>query len=351
MRGSDPCTTRLGRDIKMFLRHIDCEHLGEVMEDLGIASLEELEQDGVIQVIEQHAEVCGFQISDCSLRLFSPEVIDHFKFEMAEYSRGMLSVKMSTGHHFMFLSHYKVEAGTEAALMRAEIEALIDEDEGHPAQDLEAPIFLDSEDLTDLDTLIQAVGRSHNLVLMLTKGLFTRPWCIIEIITAYRENVTIIPVHITKSGCEFVFPDDQFYTDLAEGRILDRSGMAEVEKHGFTMQEAAMAIRRVFKRIAVTYSPHRAGAFRKKELETLLHQCSCREIVGPGEAALMQAASMRRESDAFMLPSRTASETPRISMSSSSPGMSTPSDRRVSGRMSQLGISEEIHVQTPREEA
>merc|ERR1719157_311183 len=101
--------------------------------------------------------------------------------------QSMFCVRGSRDTHFAFLSHYKVEAGTEAALMRSELEQIINDTEGHPAQNLDVPIFLDSEDLTDLVLLMEAVQKSHNLVLILTKGVLTRPWCLVEIVVAVQS--------------------------------------------------------------------------------------------------------------------------------------------------------------------
>ncbi len=62
-----------------------------------------------------------------------------------------LSREKLRSEHLAFLSHFKVEAGTEAALMRAELEAEIRSDKSRNlGESFDAPVFLDSEDLDDL---------------------------------------------------------------------------------------------------------------------------------------------------------------------------------------------------------
>merc|ERR1719359_2801343 len=52
--------------------------------------------------------------------------------------------------HFVFLSHYKVEAGTEANLMKHALEVLIRSDASNPGGDFKSPVFVDTDDLSDL---------------------------------------------------------------------------------------------------------------------------------------------------------------------------------------------------------
>ena len=81
-----------------------------------------------------------------------------------------------------FLSHYKVEAGSDARYIADMIR-------GIAAQ----PAFLDSENLVDLRTLFEhGVHASDVIVLLATKGVLTRPWCLLELWEAHRMS---IPVH------------------------------------------------------------------------------------------------------------------------------------------------------------
>merc|ERR1711953_514564 len=93
----------------------------------------------------------------------------------------------------------------------------IDKKIDHPASLLENSVFLDSADLTDLTSLKDKVKNSHNLVLLLTPKVFTRPWCIVEVVTAIKSNVNIVPVEIQRPGLKFQYPDERFYDSLGRG--------------------------------------------------------------------------------------------------------------------------------------
>ena len=64
-----------------------------------------------------------------------------------------------------FLSHYKVEAATEARWMQQELETALGE-----------RIFLDSDDLNNLSRLQDHVRDSRCLLLLQTRNVLTRPW-------------------------------------------------------------------------------------------------------------------------------------------------------------------------------
>ena len=80
-----------------------------------------------------------------------------------------------------FLSHYKAEAATEARLCQMELQKMLKHD-----------IFLDSDDLQDLRTLKDDVRDSEVLLLLQSKDVLTRPWCLIELYTAVTNNVPIV---------------------------------------------------------------------------------------------------------------------------------------------------------------
>ena len=61
---------------------------------------------------------------------------------------------------------------------------------------LQADVFLDSSDLTDLRMLYEQVHQSDVLVLLQTKGVLTRPWVILELYTALTNNVPIVCVNV-----------------------------------------------------------------------------------------------------------------------------------------------------------
>ena len=103
-----------------------------------------------------------------------------------------------------FLSHFKMEAASDARLMHDML-----------AKMLRYPVFLDSSNLTDLRQLItDGVADSDVMLLLGTKGLFTRPWCLLEIVHSARLKVPTIIVEIKNSG--FDAEASQRYSDNIE---------------------------------------------------------------------------------------------------------------------------------------
>ena len=72
-----------------------------------------------------------------------------------------------------FLSHYKIEAATEARWLQRELEEALGE-----------RVFLDSDDLHDLSRLKDHVRESKCLLLLQTRSVLTRLWCLVELVTA-----------------------------------------------------------------------------------------------------------------------------------------------------------------------
>jgi hypothetical protein len=63
------------------------------------------------------------------------------------------------------------------------------------------PVFLDSSALNDLRNLVsEGVHRSDAIVLLATKGVLTRPWCLIELLEATRKKIPIMVVEIAGRG-------------------------------------------------------------------------------------------------------------------------------------------------------
>ena len=87
------------------------------------------------------------------------------------------------GEFAAFLSHYKDESGPEARILKSRLlEFRVDAGE----------IFLDSDNLSDLSELKQHVQNSDAIVILFTECIFERPWCLVEMVTAVREQIPII---------------------------------------------------------------------------------------------------------------------------------------------------------------
>eukprot|EP00930_Biecheleria_cincta_P029409 TRINITY_DN20471_c0_g2_i2.p1 TRINITY_DN20471_c0_g2~~TRINITY_DN20471_c0_g2_i2.p1 ORF type:complete len:879 (+),score=150.97 TRINITY_DN20471_c0_g2_i2:187-2823(+) len=176
--------------------------------------------------------------------------------------------------HYVFISHYKLEAGTEAVLVKEALVRILQQDPAHRGNSFKASVFLDSENLSDLTKLKDHVIKTENLVLLLTPGLFTRPWCLLEIVTALRNNITIVPVEVQKPGSRFTYPDEHFYEKLREGSALTEDGRKILANDGVELSEVEAAVRHVFTKIALTFSPHKSSAIREAEMQSLMDRCS-----------------------------------------------------------------------------
>eukprot|EP00927_Polykrikos_kofoidii_P059590 TRINITY_DN54737_c0_g1_i1.p1 TRINITY_DN54737_c0_g1~~TRINITY_DN54737_c0_g1_i1.p1 ORF type:complete len:1044 (-),score=135.19 TRINITY_DN54737_c0_g1_i1:39-3119(-) len=174
--------------------------------------------------------------------------------------------------HFIFLSHYKQEAGTEATLLYEELTQLVQADPLHPANELVTPIFVDSEGLDDLQNLTMHVAQSDCLVLLLTSNVLSRPWCLIEIVTAYRAEVQIVPVEVQSRRFAYEYPDDSFYTKFLMGATLSASDISLLRCTGISLEDCATAIRETFTKIACPFSPHKSRLVRQAEMLGILER-------------------------------------------------------------------------------
>jgi len=69
---------------------------------------------------------------------------------------------------------------------------------------LKAPVFLDSSALNDLRNLItEGVHKSDTLVLLVTKGVFSRPWCLLELLEVAREGIPVVMIQMANSQLPF----------------------------------------------------------------------------------------------------------------------------------------------------
>jgi CRP-like cAMP-binding protein len=270
-------------ELQVFLRERKMEHLLPFLERLGVHDLfglELLEASDLRGAMEKEHHT----LTDEEARLVSRQSIQDFR-EHANGKSLHLAQAFYAQHH-IFLSHYKVEGGTEAALMRQELEQLLQAE--HPAviRGMESPIFLDSEDLESTDDILARVRSSSNLVLLLTNGVLTRPWCLIEIATAVRHGVEVIPVEVSKPGNQFEIPDEAFYAGLTRGDLMSKQARDLVLETGFSLSEVAACVRQVFKRIVLPYSPHRPASSRKPELQKVLKACRTRKAVVSAQSSL-----------------------------------------------------------------
>ena len=140
------------------------------------------------------------------------------------------------GEFAAFLSHYKNEAAGDARHLKDALSKL-----------LGAPIFLDSDDLTDLRELLRIVARSDVFLLLQTTNVLTRPWCLLEIFTAIKNHVPIVPISI-KGGFPYSHSDASALLSAADSTFaaeLDRrspGSVAIIRKHQIPVRGVFMDV-------------------------------------------------------------------------------------------------------------
>lgn len=266
--GPQTSDERSARDLRLFLKKKDLEWLESELMRLDVSTLAKLRAMDLDR-LQDSLSACGLDISQRELESLSPHSISEFLTTMTSEFKSRVREAQRDDGYILFLSHYKVEAGTEAALMRTELEQLLAE--GEHSQ--EGGVFLDSEDLTTLTDLQDAVRKSKNVAVLLTANVLTRPWVLVELATAHSEDINVLPVELNKKGNGFVFPEEDFFDALVDGSLLGEAGIRIIEDAGFHMHEVVVAVKHVLKRIALPYSPHRPATIRRAEVSALIHQC------------------------------------------------------------------------------
>ena len=117
-----------------------------------------------------------------------------------------------------FLSHAKADAASDARFLHDML-----------AKMLRYPIFLDSSDLVDLRQLISnGVADSDVIIVLGTKTVFTRPWCLLECLHATRRNVPVVIIDVLNSPAKFDVDEAEAYIDNLEEKMdeADPDGLA-----------------------------------------------------------------------------------------------------------------------------
>lgn len=276
------------KDLARFLNEHHIMRLWEVLvhkygvkclNDLKLSIIEQLRADPEVQLSQQEWQV----LSEYSIKEYRRKI---------KRATTLILQKTTVGddQHLIFLSHYKVEAGTEAALMQEDLVRLIHSDTDTPGHDLKLPVFLDSEDLRDLSQLKHHVNRSHNLFLLLTPNVLKRPWCLIEIVEARRHNVRVVPIEVQRPGLTFRYPDEVYFKRMASGQELDKGATELLQREGIALAEVEGVLRQVFQAIAKPFSPHKTKEIRQAELRDVLKLCQLKKD-GSGSGALSNARS------------------------------------------------------------
>jgi len=276
--------------------------------------------------------------------------------DIADEEQATFERRVTTGRtvsnanqHYIFISHHKAGGGTEATLMQEALERIIDNESENPGHHMVAPVFLDSEDLSDLNDLKSHVRNTMNLVLLLTEEVLKRPWVLVEIVTAYQAGVHIVPVEIYKRDDKspFKYPDDKFYKKLNNGELLTEAENDLIRDEGISVDDLEKALRHVFKKIALPFSPHKSGNVREAELTDILRRCTGsaqRSSFGHGAALELPGAANNLVG---ILPSGSpggplgaAPDAPQFGRQGSPPTPVQPSPTPVFGSASSLQAAE-----------
>ncbi|CAK0794674.1 unnamed protein product [Prorocentrum cordatum] len=126
-----------------------------------------------------------------------------------------------------FLCHHKLAAGSCARLLKVQLCS-----RGGSRR----RVFLDCDDLKDLETLFDTVAnRVQVFVTLCTKELFLRPWCMGEVITAH---------HCKLQTVKLVFPD---FTEPDEAYIFEyedsSKDLSVLTGYGYSIEDVRVALR------------------------------------------------------------------------------------------------------------
>lgn len=137
-----------------------------------------------------------------------------------------------------FLTHHKRDAAAVVNSLRSDLARQVGLTPSY--------IFLDSEDLRDLLTLRDSVKASLVLVAVLTKDVFTRPWCLAEIITAIENNIPIVSINVEGQGNTFDFQATQVFLQSpsfsADLDAINPGAVEELTKQGIDVDAMAKSI-------------------------------------------------------------------------------------------------------------
>ena len=130
-------------------------------------------------------------------------------------------------HYDIFISHHKAAA----ALAARHLKTLL----GMCSTSFN--VFLDVDELDNLDYLTFAVKSTRKLLVLLTSDVLTRPWCALEITTAFLNQVQIGIVDLTVEQVDL--RDTSYLKQVLKSFTEEDLGL--FAKHGITTKDVANA--------------------------------------------------------------------------------------------------------------
>jgi len=149
--------------------------------------------------------VCAFFVTDSNPRaigiLCSILVSSNIVIVIVAISRagaGHIRLRMCKPFKY-FICHHKAGAGAFARLLKLQLQESLKVTTG---------IFIDCDNLVNLDMLFDYVAnQTETLVVLMSKELILRPWCIGEVVTAHSKHPAVQTVPV-------IFPDYNAPTDI-----------------------------------------------------------------------------------------------------------------------------------------
>jgi len=137
-----------------------------------------------------------------------------------------------------FLSHFKVECGTEARLLQQGLEAAL---EAKQATHVDA--FIDSDNLRNLRNLLDHVRESECVILLQSKGVLTRPWCLLELYTAATCGVPILCLNV-QGPFPYDFLDAKDFLTHLDTRLeaANPGAPQQLEEYGVDLTDCAYVL-------------------------------------------------------------------------------------------------------------
>ena len=167
----------------------------------------------------------------------------------------------------------KAEAAMEARFLQIELESQTEEH-----------VFLDSDDLRNLQMLEDHVKRSKVLILVQTKNVLTRPYCLLEVLTAIEHGIPIVGVQVSGR------PQDAY--DFAETKALLTHLDTQLEE----TNPGAADLLRDHGFADLTAAAHRLSSIIPKAISVPLNVCASRNMLSATIDDVVETMRMAVES-------------------------------------------------------
>lgn len=163
-----------------------------------------------------------------------------------------------------FVSHAKAEAAMEARFVQSWLE-----------EQLGQSVFIDSDDLRDLGQLKQHVRDSACIVLIQSKNVLTRPYCLIELLTAIEYGVPIVGLCLCGVGvrAQYNYAEAAHFLSNIDAEFEDdarSTAMLAAEGYDDLVEVAFLLSNSLPNRISISLEPGGSAATINATLERLL---------------------------------------------------------------------------------